>query len=93
MFFVAIAIMIIASCNEKKKFDGYLYPIRENGLYGYIDSVGNRIIEPQFLWVSTFNNGLAVAVVDTIYREVPDSLDFEVNVRDTISTDFRMLVK
>ena len=51
MFFVAIAIMIIASCNEKKKFDGYLYPIRENGLYGYIDSVGNRIIEPQFLWV------------------------------------------
>ena len=93
MFFVAIAIMIIASCNEKKKFDGYLYPIRENGLYGYIDSVGNRIIEPQFLWVSTFNNGLAMAVVDTIYREVPDSLDFEVNVRDTISTDFRMLVK
>lgn len=84
---------LVISCNEKKKFDGYLYPIRENGLYGYIDSVGNRIMEPKFLWVSPFVNGLAVAVVDTIYREVPDSMDFEVNVRDTILKDHRMLVK
>jgi len=93
MFFVAIAIMIIASCNEKKKFDGYLYPIRENGLYGYIDSVGNRIIEPQFLWVSTFNNGLAIAVVDTIYREVPDSMAYEVGERDSILNIYRMYAK
>ena len=53
LLFIAYSILIIVSCNEKKQFDGYLYPIRENGLYGYIDSVGNRIIEPEFLWVST----------------------------------------
>ena len=92
-FFFIVALSTIVSCNEKKKFDGYLYPIRENGLYGYIDSVGNRIMEPKFLWVSPFVNGLAMVVVDTIYREVPDSMDFEVNVRDSIFKDYRMLVK
>ena len=84
---------MIVSCNEKKQFDGYLYPIRENGIYGYIDSVGNRIIEPEFLWVSTFHNGLAMAVVDTIYRIVPDSMAYEVGERDTILNVYRMYAK
>lgn len=84
---------MMASCNEKKPFDGYLYPIRENGLYGFIDSVGNKIIEPEFLWVSTFHNGLAMAVVDTIYRVVPDSMAYEVGERDTIINVYRMYVK
>ena len=90
---IAYSILMIVSCNEKKQFDGYLYPIRENGLYGYIDSVGNRIIEPEFLWVSTFHNGLAMAVVDTIYRVVPDSIAYEVGERDTIINVYRMYAK
>ena len=93
LLFIAYSILIIVSCNEKKQFDGYLYPIRENGLYGYIDSVGNRIIEPEFLWVSTFHNGLAMAVVDTIYRVVPDSMAYEVGERDTIINVYRMYAK
>lgn len=84
---------MMVSCNEKKPFDGYLYPIRENGLYGFIDSVGNRIIEPEFLWVSTFHNGLAMAVVDTIYREVPDSMAYEVGERDNIINVYRLYAK
>lgn len=93
LFFIACAVLMIVSCNEKKQFGGYLYPIRENGLYGYIDSVGNRIIEPEFLWVSTFHNGLAMAVVDTIYREVPDSIAYEVGERDTIINVYRLYAK
>ena len=91
--FITFAIISIASCNEKKRFDGFLYPIRENGLYGYIDSVGNRIMEPKFLWVSIFHNGLAMAVVDTIYREVPDSMAYKVGVRDSVVNLFRMYAK
>lgn len=90
---ILLVIIAIISCNEKKRFDGYLYPIRENGLYGYIDSVGNRIIEPEFLWVSTFHNGLAMAVVDTIYRVVLDSMAYEVGERDTILIVNRMYAK
>lgn len=93
LFLIACAVLMIVSCDEKKQFDGYLYPIRENGLYGYIDSVGNRIIEPEFLWVSTFHNGLAMAVVDTIYREVPDSMAYEVGERDSIINVYRMYAK
>jgi hypothetical protein len=85
--------MMMESCNKNKPFDGYLYPIRENGLYGFIDSVGNRIIEPEFLWVSTFHNGLAMAVVDTIYRIVPDSMAYEVGERDTIINVYRMYAR
>lgn len=91
--FFAMAITMIASCSEKMKSHGYLYPIRENGLYGFIDSVGNKIIEPEFLWVSTFHNGLAIAVVDTIYRIVPDSMAYEVGERDTLINVYRMYVK
>ena len=90
---ILLVIIAIISCNEKKRFDGYLYPIRENGLYGFIDSVGNKIIEPEFLWVSTFHNGLAMAVVDTIYHVVPDSMAYEVGERDSIINVYRMYAK
>ncbi len=93
LFFIVCSLLMMVSCNEKKPFDGYLYPIRENGLYGFIDSVGNRIIEPEFLWVSTFHNGLAMAVVDTIYREVPDSMAYEVGERDNIINVYRLYAK
>ena len=91
--FIACSILMMVSCNEKKQFNGYLYPIRENGLYGYIDSVGNRIIKPEFLWVSTFHNGLAMAVVDTIYRVVPDSMAYEVGEGDSLVSLYRMFAK
>lgn len=93
LFLIVCTVLTIVSCDEKKQFEGYLYPIRENGLYGYIDSVGIRIIEPEFLWVSTFHNGLAMAVVDTIYRVVPDSMAYEVGERDTIINAYRMYAK
>ena len=93
LFFIACSVITMASCNEKKQYDGFLYPIRENGLYGYIDSIGNRIIAPEFLWVSTFHNGLAMAVVDTIYREVSDSMAYEVGERDTMINVYRMYAK
>ena len=93
LFLLLLTILAIFSCNEKKSSDRYLYPIRENGLYGYIDSVGNRILEPKFLWVSTFHDGLAMAVVDTVYREVPDSMAYEVGERDTVINMYRMYVK
>lgn len=92
-FFFACVLLSIIACKDEKRFDGFLYPIRENGLYGYIDSVGNRIVEPKFLWVSSFHNGLAMAVVDTIYREVPDSMAYEVGERDTVINMYRMYVK
>ena len=92
-FLTLFLLCILTACKKEMRFDGHLYPIKENGLYGYIDSVGNRIIAPQFLWVSTFRNGLAMAVVDTVYREVPDSMAYEVGERDSVVNLFRMYAK
>lgn len=91
--FITFSIISIVSCNGKGEYDKYLYPIRENGLYGFIDSVGNKIIDPKYLWVSTFHDGLAVAVVDTVYRIVPDSMAYQVGERDTVLNIYRMYTK
>lgn len=57
------------SCNRHRIQLQPLYEIEENGLYGFIDSLGNKKIDTKYLSVSEFyDNGLAVAIVDTIYR-------------------------
>ena len=61
------------SCQNYKYRDMELYPIRENGLFGFVDTLGNKIVVPQYLCVSYFSNHLAAAVVDTFYEYRSDS--------------------
>lgn len=39
--------------------NGYLYPAKKGGVWGYIDVNGQWIIEPQFLYCMPFHNGYA----------------------------------
>lgn len=50
----------------------FLYPIEEDGLFGFIDENGKVVISPQFLSVTTFSEGLSVVVIDTIYKIIED---------------------
>ena len=34
---------------EPKVEKASLFPVRENGLYGFIDKKGNMVVEPQFI--------------------------------------------
>ena len=61
------------SCQNYKYRDMELYPIMENGLYGFIDTLGNKVVVPQYICVSNFENHLAAAVVDTFYAYRSDS--------------------
>ena len=61
------------SCQDYKYRDMELYPIEENGLYGFVDSLGCKIVFPQYLSVSNFVNHLAAVVVDTSYEYRADS--------------------
>lgn len=45
-----------------------LYPIEVDGLYGYIDSTGHVVIEPKYLKVTKFDHGIALVVVDSVYK-------------------------
>ena len=40
-----------------------LYPIMQNGKFGFIDSKGRVVIKPQFLIVSPFSEGLAAVAI------------------------------
>ena len=72
-------IPLIYSCDKKNNpSNHFLYVIEENGLYGYIDSIGNRQIEPQYLYAQLFTDDRALVVVDTIYSERVDSVSFKI---------------
>lgn len=74
---IVIVIFVISffcfSCQNYKYRDMELYPIKENGLYGFVDTLGNKVIVPQYICVSNFFNHLAAAVVDTFYDYRSDS--------------------
>src|ERR1700752_655624 len=42
-----------------------LYPIMQNGRFGYVNGKGRVVIKPQFLKVDRFSEGLAVVVIGT----------------------------
>lgn len=73
IFLALIICSLCFSCQNYKYRDMELYPIMENGLYGFIDTLGNIVVIPQYLCVSNFGNHLAAAVVDTFYAYRSDS--------------------
>lgn len=76
-FFLSVLFLFISlyffSCQNYKYRDIELYPIKENGLYGFVDTLGNKVVVPQYICVSQFLNHLAAAVVDTFYDYRADS--------------------
>jgi hypothetical protein len=61
-------------------------------LYGFIDHIGNKVIEPQFMYAQNFTEGLALVVVDTIYGECVDSLAYK-NTGEKTSKEPCLFVK
>lgn len=68
-------LLILVSCNMNKRYNGDTYRIQENGLYGYIDSLGQEIIKPQYLYAEYFSeDGVALVVLDTVHTTQIDTL-------------------
>ena len=59
-------IILFVRCSEKIDLTTY-YKIKVDGKYGYIDSTGKIIIQPQYFKTDYFSEGLAMVVVDTIF--------------------------
>lgn len=77
-FVLTIALLAFASCDNKPQ---KLYRIQENGLYGFIDSLGNVIIAPQYKYVNQFTkDGYACVISDIKIEkdaEASPKLDFD----------------
>lgn len=50
--------VLLCSCTHNTR----LWRVQKNGLYGFIDSLGNIVIEPQYRYVGHFCNGYACVV-------------------------------
>lgn len=64
LFFVSLLFFCI-SCNRKDK--DYLFPVCENGLFGYINKNGEMVIEPKYYRANFFSEGLASVCNDVGY--------------------------
>lgn len=63
---IVVSMIFFVSCSNYN--DIPLYRIQENGLYGFIDSLGNVIIEPQYKYVSEFKqSGYATVITEYKY--------------------------
>lgn len=62
-----LAFLVVAgSCSNNNE---PLYRIQKNGLYGFIDSIGNVVIEPQYKYVGYFNDdGYATVITQVNYE-------------------------
>ena len=66
--FFFLVVLALASCNKEQN----LYRIQENGLYGFIDSLGNVVIEPQYKYVGYFSKDGYACVISDIRIEKAD---------------------
>ena len=48
IFFISLIILVSANLIIGQENEQNLYPIRQNGKFGYIDQTGTVVIEPQF---------------------------------------------
>ena len=68
-----IGLMLVSCRNTPEYIDSYV--ISKNGRYGLIDSLGNEIVSPRFLYIEPIQkSGVALAVIDTIYTSAIDTI-------------------
>lgn len=76
---IALLILVLftlMACDRKPEYmDSYV--IQKDGMFGLIDSIGNEIVAPRFLSIEPIQkDGVALAIIDTIYTSVRDSSFF-----------------
>ena len=56
--FVCLAVLTFSCKQEETKESTALFPVEQNGKWGYIDKTGRMVIEPQFDRTWDFSEGL-----------------------------------
>lgn len=72
--------------NERTK---ELYPIIENELWGYIDSLGKVIVEPKFRSAGQFSEGLAPVRLNGTYGYIDQTGDFVIQPKYDVAYSFQ----
>ena len=93
---IILSILLILTFNfhhlvssEPTEISKNLYPIIENGLWGYIDETGNEIIHPQFYSAGQFSEGLASVRKDGTYGFINKQGKFVIESQFDIAYSFQ----
>ncbi|HQU83918.1 MAG TPA: WG repeat-containing protein [Pyrinomonadaceae bacterium] len=70
LFFIA-SILLFSQIHFAQE-DSEMLPIEENNLWGFVDTKGTVVIKPQFFYVSSFSDGLALVQLE-IGGTIPNS--------------------
>ena len=65
-------LLICALCIHAAAEEEPLYPVRENGKWGYINQQGQIVIEPQWAYAEPFDGNTAVVSLNALRSETPD---------------------
>lgn len=68
-FIVAISILIMYT-SQKKNTNHSMYRIIENSKYGFIDSLGNKVIDTQYDYAAKFKDNITLVINDSLYGYV-----------------------
>lgn len=72
----------IVSCQNESRT---LYRIYENGKYGYIDSTGNVVIQPSYIFSSKFTDSGYATIITNLENYGDDSVVISYNVINTFN--------
>lgn len=85
LLFFAIGIVESLTAQERQR---PLFAIEHNGKYGFIDSLGTTVIEPVFLSIGEFSEGLAPARKNGQYGYINQQGDFSIQPEFDFATVF-----
>ncbi len=91
--FLILTFICVVSCSKHPRYaDSYV--IKKNGLYGLIDSLGNEIVNPRFIFIEPIQkDGVALAILDTIYTTTLDSTFFGICHIPTLNIKYGYVTK
>lgn len=68
---IILSIVLTVACSNENR---PLYRIQENGLYGFIDSIGNVVIKPKYKYVGRFNEDGYATVISQVKLNIKKNI-------------------
>lgn len=88
-FISFLVTFVVISCSEGSEEYDSLYPVLQNGKWGYVDKSGSIVVNPQFASADYFSEGLArVQTTDGKYGYIDETGNYVIQPKYNGATQF-----
>ncbi len=85
--------ILVASLSSQTEESVKLFPVFVKGKYGYINSKGEMVIQPQFDRANKFNNGLALVEIESKnMSDIPNHYDYALGKKGYIDKTGKFVI-